>query len=331
MKILIKILSFLIGCFIIFIIAISSNSKWFEIFTKYTPNPYRNGDLFLYSNMPGYKTNLNRSIIKTYNKLQNNNISLTIIGDSYMRDFNSTSFCVNAYNFIHWDNIPHSITRLDNKKTNILIIETTERYCRWRLKNSNPLYINENSNKVIDSIKIKLSAEDNIQYIVTNLDFLLPFKELKAYIYLNIFDKFDERVTKPNEKGRLYLKETIDPENNSSCYNKISENEIDEIVNYINTTYKNAKKIGFNKVYFSIIPNAASLYNQSELPYNHIIERIQRNPNLKVSYINAYKILRKQTKSVFYYNDSHWNRFGQILWLTHINELLKTVKGERNN
>lgn len=323
MKLIIKIFSFLFGCYIIYIIVIASHSKWFESFCNNMPSPYRNGDLYLFSNMPGYRMPLNRKMVRTPVKFHENNISLTIVGDSYMRDFDSASFFPYDYRFIHWNNVPDTIQPLDNTKTNILIIETAERYCRWRLSKENIIFIGEKKQLKTEKNEIKLNAEDNLQYIVTSQDWVLPFKELKTYIYLNCFDKFDERVAKPDGKGRLYLEETINSEKNTSSYNYVSEIEIDSIVNKINIMSNNAQKIGYKKVYISIIPNASSLYLPINLPYNHLIERIQNNKNLKVPFIDAYGILKKQKVPVFYNNDSHWNMDGQIVWLANTMSIIE--------
>lgn len=324
MKVLIKILSFLLGCFIIFIIVMSSNSQWFTKLCSYLPS-YPYGDLYLFSSMPGYQIPLNKYNISTDDTTKTN-VALTILGDSYMRTYDSSSFCAKQFQFVHWDNAPDTIPELDKSKINILIIETTERYCRFRFKILNPIVIGEKQIKKEDVAEIKLSIEDNLQALITNKDFVMPLKELKSYMYLKCFDRFDVRVAKPDESGRLYLDETVNPELSSSCYYSVGEFEVNELVGNINILQNEARKMGFDRIYFSIIPNSASIYKLSELPYNNIIEKIQNNPKLKVPFIDAYHILKKQSNPVFYCNDSHWNSFGQRIWLTYTNELLKVAK-----
>jgi hypothetical protein len=80
--------------------------------------------------------------------------------------------------------------------------------------------------------------------------------------------------------------------------------------------------MGYTQVYLSIIPNAASIYNYEGKKYNHLIERIQQHPNLKMPVIDAYKTLSKADVNIFHYSDSHWNVIGQQLWIDELNNAL---------
>lgn len=326
MKLLIKITGILTGSLIIFVIALSSNSQWFDKFILHMPNPYRYGDLFLFSDMPGYKIRVDTNKIRPPVRVTNNHIALTVIGDSHMLHFDSLSFNAGEYHFIHWNDIPAPIPPPDSQKTNILVIETTERYCRERLIKDKLIYPGAKKRVTAEEAQIKLSAEDNLQFVLTNMDWAIPFKELKTFISLKLFDKFDSRVAKPDGSGRLFLEETIHSEKSSSCYNPVSDSEIIELVDTLNIIYENVKGMGFDRVYLSIIPNSASIYHHSDLPYNNIIERIQGHPNLKMPYIDAYQTFKNQSNSVFYCNDSHCNNLGRTLWLAKVNSALSIPK-----
>jgi len=321
MKGIFKILGLLFGLFLILILAVSSNSKWFNYFIDFAPNPYRYGDVFYYSSLPKYKSKLNRGKFCLYKQRANNNINLTVIGDSYFRDFDSCSFNVQNYNFIHWDNVPDTINYLNKNDINILIIETTERYSLWRLVNSN-LIVEGKKHTNIDSVKVDLNSEDKLQYIVTNYEPFISLKSLKAQIYLNLFDKVDGRVSKPDIYNNVFLKEVTDTNSIYSAYYNISDTYIDNIVESLNLSDKKLKSIGFDYIYLSIVPNSVGLNKYYKKNYNYVANRIMQDKKLQMQTINTYKLFNNSDLCAYYYNDSHWNRTGQILWLTYVNEIL---------
>lgn len=320
MKYLIRLLCFLIGLLIIFIMAIASNSNWLNACEEYIPSPYRYGDLYFLSNMPGFK-------IKRPPKPQaehishNGNTTLTIIGDSYVAGTDSSFFSSESYRFINWDEIPFNIPALDVNKKNIIVIESAERYVWWRLIKNNLLNISVNMPQT-HAANIELAAESNLQYMLTYFDWEFTFKELKTRIYLYCFDKFPPMVAKPDGSGRLYLSETVDPNNQSSSFRHIDEAEIYSIVQNLNTVQEQLLGLGFNEVYIAIIPNPSSLYKKSAFPYNHLIERIQKHSEIKFKCIDVYSLFKKETKSLYHINDSHWNDFGKTIWLSKLNSAI---------
>ena len=90
----------------------------------------------------------------------------------------------------------------------------------------------------------------------------------------------------------------------------------------LNTISKELKQIGFDDVYISIIPNAASIYKTNYLPYNHLIERIQNDSAVHFKFIELYKPFIQQQHSVFLCNDSHWNELGKMIWLLQVNAII---------
>jgi hypothetical protein len=322
MKTILKLLSFILGLFIVFLIAIASNSEWQKTYTKYFPNPYRYGDLYLFSNMPGYRVKLKHLQPILPGPIKNTNSTLTIIGDSYLDGLDSSFFYPIKYRFIHWDRMPDTIPALDRTKKNILIIESTERAVRWRFTGNNLLTIGTKSPKAIEKSSVKLLAEDNLQYMFTHLDWELPFKELKTLINLHYFDKFSPLVSKPDGTGRLYLEATINPENQASSFNPVGDPEIERIVENLNKINDELNACGFDEIYISIIPNAATIYKKAEQPYNHLIERIEQHPDAKFGFIDIYQPLKQEKNSVFHFNDSHWNPLGKTLWILKIKRLL---------
>jgi len=317
-----KIFAFITGLLIIAIMFIVSYSKWFNEATLFIPSPYRYGDLYYFSNMPGFRS---KTIDHKKNKFVNpvSNIRLTIIGDSYMNGITKENFKTQEYDALDWGYIPDTIPQIDTSKTNILILETTERYARWRLRRRYLIYLG-NKNNSVPKHEIKLNAEDNLQYLLTNFDMMNRVKEIKSYMYLALFNRFDSRIAKPNGAERLYLNETIDENLITSSYSHIDDAEIDEIVKNLTLVKGDALYQGYDEVYFSIIPNAASIYNYNQKKYNHLIERIHNHDSLKMKFINAYQLLSESKNNVFHYSDSHWNTLGSQLWLDEVNNTISS-------
>ncbi|HET6226867.1 MAG TPA: hypothetical protein VFF27_11350 [Bacteroidia bacterium] len=321
MKLFIKIIAFLIGCIFILLLVIGSNPALLDKYEHCFPNPYRYGDLYMLSNMPGYRVKNDKKVKPIFTH-QNKATTLTIIGDSYTQHFDSSYFNVSDYKFIHWDALPDTIEKTDSSKKNILIIESTERYLRWRFLKNQLLTIGTKAVVSKEPEPIKLLAESNLQYMTNNYDWELSFKELKTLVHLNLFDKFSPTVGKPDKSGRLYLSETTDPANNSSSFILIPAAEVKNLVQNLNTISTDLKKMGYDEVYISIIPNAATLYKTDGLTYNQLIPRIQKDSTVRFNFIDLYKPFKEEAHSVFLFNDSHWNELGKMIWLVQVNSII---------
>jgi len=320
MKRVVQIGAFILGFNLIVIIGMMSYSAGFNWAAESIPPLYRYGDLYFFSKLPGFRINTSNQVkLKQVKPLHM--VRLTVIGDSYLDGLSNHNFRCQKLDHLDWGYLPDTIQQIDTNNVNILIIETTERYARWRLRMR---YLTAFGKKYTPPIQdeIKLNAEDNLQFQLTNFDFLLVFKEIKAQLYLNLFNRFDNRIAQPNGSNRLYLNETIDKHLNSSSYAKIDNKEINEMVNGINLIVGDALYQGFDAVYFSIIPNTASIYNYNGMKYNHLIERVQNHPNLKMPFIDAFSLLLKSKNIVFHRSDSHWNSLGQQLWLDEVNKTI---------
>jgi hypothetical protein len=324
MKVAIRILALVMALCIIAMLGVASYSKWFNYAAEKLPSPYRYGDLYFFSNNPDYRIKIAKEL-KIVPVKPISNLRLTIIADSYFNGSNKDNYAAEFFDHIDWNNIPDTIAPLQTGNKNILIIETTERHARWRLKTKNLISMGV-KNIPTTEYELKLAAEDNLQYLFTNFNFLLNLKELKSTIYLKLFNRYDKRVAEPNKCSRLFLNETVDESSNSSSYNDTDDKEIEEIVNSLNQIHDDALKMGYEDVYFSIIPNAASIYNYNGKKYNHLIERIQNNPNLIMPFINTYQLLKGCKENVFHLSDSHWNSLGHQLWINEVNKIVKSSK-----
>lgn len=323
MKTAIKIILFCLGCSTIWIMVIASHSEWFGKYSSLFPNMYRYGDLYLQTNMPGFRIKDHHVKPVLLNKKVNT--TLTIVGDSYTQHFDSSFFSSGSYRFIHFNSIPDTIQRPDRSKRNILIMECTERHARRRFGDRKFLVAGKKS-VVKRAPEITLLTETHLQSLLTHYDWQLPFKELKTHIYLHWFDRFSSLVSKPDD-GRLYLKETIDPEKQESSFNPISDAEIKMMVKNANAITQDLHELGFQEVYITIIPSPASIYKKENITsYNHLIERMQNDPSANFNSIDVYQDFLRETTSVYKCNDTHWNELGKMIWLIKVNRIINKAR-----
>src|ERR1041384_1248706 len=116
--------------------------EWFSI-TKpdegcFSTDRYRYGDLFGLSFIPKYKSTRQKCTFVADTCNTKKNISLFIIGDSYMYKFiTAKQFCgVEKVTHADWDDVSVPF-RYDTSTMPVLIIETTERYLRGRMSDIN--------------------------------------------------------------------------------------------------------------------------------------------------------------------------------------------------
>jgi hypothetical protein len=158
--------------------------------------------------------------------------------------------------------------------------------------------------------------------ILFSSDFFLTFKEWKAWLNWKLFNRIDEKVMLSKDKKHLLYFLDAQPLGINSCFDKISEEEINLIVDNLNKTYQNYKKAGFDEVYLSIIPNKTSILGTDLGEYNHLIQRIQRDSELKIPFFDIYTPYFHSKKILYEKGDSHWNCEGKQIWLDLVNSKL---------
>ena len=77
--------------------------------------------------------------------------------------------------------------------------------------------------------------------------------------------------------------------------------------------------MGFEDVYLSIIPNRVSLLAPELGIYNHLVERVQDNPNLNMRTLDIFHIYQKNPLQYLSKSDTHWTVKGRNEWLKMIN------------
>jgi hypothetical protein len=282
----------------------------------------------------------------------NKNIDLYTISDSYLNNrMTKKAFCgVNNLIQVSWDGAPSTI-QLDTQKTNILIIETVERYTCVRfnviewMKHFN---VNVETQKAIEytilsdnssKIEEKMTLEDLSKKIFNpninqNLEFNLfdykPFLfvwETRAELTQKLFKRLASPIVSIAANNKyLVLKETADGKQNTASNFPIADVEADKIVENLNEVSTFYRQKGFSEVYLSIIPNPIHIVDTT-FNYNQLIPKIQNHKNLKMPIIDVYPVFKENNTLVFHKNESHWTNQGMQFWIDQVNlELKKNEK-----
>ena len=318
-----KIIGILFFIFSAAILLIASNRFLVKKCEHLFANIYRYGDLYMLSNLPGFKIPLENCV---FFPKQKSNVNLTILGDSYTQHISPQSFGVNKYAFIHLDDANIFIDSLDNSHKNILVIASTERYFLNRILFNNKVLKfgnRKNFQKKLDENEQPINVETNLQFMFTYADWAFKFKEIKAWCNLHLFQKTDASIYRSSAKN-IYLQETMDSNLTTSSFYKISDEQIDSCVAKINRWSNYYRSIGFDEVIVSIIPNSVSINEPTLGRYNFLAQRINNAANKKFKVLDVYEEFKTQPNFQLYYkSDSHWNCEGRKIWLENLYRIVQ--------
>ena len=232
---------------------------------------------------------------------------------------------------------------LDTNRKNILLIEIAERNLRY-MTDTAAIYSKAalaNKRNVTATSSATLSAfsdgfslgfifnpliEQNLQFSLFDYRFFTPFKEMKAQLNYRLFNRASEGVKVSANGKYLYLAETVDSTQITSSFNPVSDKEIDKLVYTLNLTYRHYKLLGFDEVYFSIVPNPVTILNTGKYGYNELIPKVQNDERLEMKIIDAYTPFKKSTNQLYQYSDSHWNNNGFCLWMSQVDRELDRIR-----
>lgn len=294
---------------------------------------YRFGDLYRLSNLPQFRVPVD--VCPKPSSNANLPINLIIIGDSFTEEerIQKEHFGVADYRRIFIGNKEY--IKLDSTKKNVLLIETVERHFRERFADElKPIIVGEQPQEIVQkktfkkwlySLKVPYNTERHEAILFSN-EFFLKIKEAKAWFTWKVLGRVDEQVAlSKDEKNIFYgldIKEGI-----NSDFSEISEEEINKMVENVNATYAHYKSLGFDEVILSIIPNKTTILGQNLGKYNHLIERIQQHPSLKMPFIDTYSPYYNSKEMLYDKGDTHWNCKGKQIWVDLVNQrILRSLK-----
>lgn len=290
---------------------------------------YRYGDLYRISALSQFK-DVQPVCSPSHRASDTASAHLYIIGDSFSEEqrIGREDFRVSYYKRVKWD-FPKRI-QLDTAKRNVLILETVERHFREHFAQPVDDLIVEKDTTLTPASKRswwqwlnedfhRSDVEERLASTLFSQDWAFWFKELKASITLNWFDRASAGVSLSRDYRNIFLDfDTDTTRKKLSSFVDFPDVEARMLVDSINSTADRYRKLGFDEVYLSIIPNKASILEPNRGQYNHLIERIQKDPLLRVKAIDVYSSFKAARQSPYLKGDTHWNCMGRSLWLNAV-------------
>jgi len=307
-----------------------------------TKDSYRYGDLYRLSNLAQFKQATEDCPKKFAENRSKNNTSLYIIGDSFTEKerIDANDFNTNGYLRIHWNDSLN--ISLDTTKRNILVLQTVERHFRehfavpvhqFTVENKKLFASTSQKAKEVELSDFFLAlyneaeqtlkeSEESLTSFLFSGDFFLHLKEWKSAINLHWFDRHNDQIAlSPDKKNILFCWDT-DSVRITSSFNYFPESELQKLIQQVNQTRVYYKKLGFDEVYLSIIPNKTSIVAPEMGQYNHLVERVQQHPLLKAPFIDTWTPFSQHSQEVYSLSDTHWNCKGQAIWVAKMNEVI---------
>jgi hypothetical protein len=161
-----------------------------------------------------------------------------------------------------------------------------------------------------------------LEHVFFSADWLLPLKEFKASITLHLFNRVNTSASLSKDKKHIFYYKDTDTTLINSCYSKLEDKELDEMVANVDSTITAYKKLGFQQVIVSIVPSKASILAPTDGVYNHLIERFEAKVKGKFPIVNIYNEYTQNRSKVFAINDTHWTCFGKNIWVKNTTDLV---------
>ncbi|GAB3558455.1 hypothetical protein [Spirosoma fluminis] len=293
---------------------------------------YRYGDLYRISALPQFK--LPQPVCPTSNRASDTaSTHLYIIGDSFSEEqrISRSDFRVSHFQRVKWDFTQRA--QLDTTKRNVLILETVERHFRGIFARpvreltvvpdtaQHPLPRQSWYRRLYNDLH-RTDMEERLQSALFSQDWAFWFKELKAQLTLNWFNRWSTGVSLSRDQQHIFINSDTDTSSALSSYSRLPDNEVNTLIDSVNSVAARYRQLGFDEVYLSIIPNKASIVEPNRAPYNHLIERVQQHPNLQIPTIDTYGAFKQASPSPYLKSDTHWTCEGRAIWLSLVRQKL---------
>jgi hypothetical protein len=297
------------------------------------------GDLYNFTHLKKFGKKGWSPNFKPNHCIKPKNIDLYTLNDSYLQGrFDSSAFCgVRKLTQSYWDGGAPYI-QLDSQKTNILIIETVERYIRIRGNNLGWMkhFIFGAPPKItpVKTVLAPFNAEtlskyffnphinQNLESNLFDYQTFMPLWETRASLTYQLFNRVPPVVTVVANGTHLVLTETVDGKQRLASNFPILEDELTILVRTLNEIRNFYLEKGFAEVYLSVIPNPVHIVD-TQFAYNQLIPKIQKHPDLKMPVIDIYSIFKPHPTLIFPTNETHWTNEGMQLWIDEVNRILQ--------
>ncbi|GAB3886352.1 hypothetical protein [Spirosoma agri] len=294
---------------------------------------YRHGDLYRISALPQFKDN-QPQCPPSNRSSDTASTNLHVIGDSFSEEerISQQDFAVSHYQRVKWGFSQRA--QLDPTKRNVLLLETVERHFREHFAQPiNELVVLRDTaqhplpgaswrRSLVDDYH-RSDVEERLASTLFSHDWAFWFKELKATLTLNWFNRTSTGVSLSRDHKNIFLDfDTDTTRKKLSSFVPLSDQEVNTLVDSVNSVANRYRRLGFDEVYLSIIPNKATILEPNRGVYNHLIERIQENPALQVKTVNVYAPYKQASQSPYLTGDTHWNCMGRAVWLDAVRRRL---------
>jgi hypothetical protein len=145
---------------------------------------------------------------------------------------------------------------------------------------------------------------------------------MKASLNQAIFDRVEKKIVLSKDKKSIFFSEEALQTDAHSAFYPFSEAEKTLLIQHINAAQEHYLQAGFDEVYLSLIPNKVSIVAPNLGRYNHLIEQIQADTNLKMPFIDVFVEFKKNPAKYYLKSDSHWTCGGRDIWLKKVNKIL---------
>lgn len=287
---------------------------------------YRFGDLYRMSALPQFR-DPPPVCPPAHRDADTAQTQLYILGDSFSeaQRLSQDDFRVSHYQRAKWDTPPVRV-QLNPAKRNVLLIESIERHFRGHF--AKPV---REITVVQDTVRTPApvptgwerfkndvhwsDVEERLESALFSQEWAFWFKEIKAKLTLDWFSRASVNVSLSRDDQHIFLDSDTDAATPLSSFSDLSDQEVNALVDSVNATATYYKNLGFDEVYLSIIPNKVTIVEPQRGRYNHLIERIQNSPNLRVPTINVYDAYKRAPVSPYLTGDTHWTCAGRATWL----------------
>jgi hypothetical protein len=344
-----------LACLFLALLVISNNKEWMTAVSDYrfskewlAPDQFKHGDLYGLCYIHAYKEPAGPEQFKLFNAPKRN-LDLYILHDSYLQNKLPSNCFEGIDTLIQIDyRGPSCLKHLNPAHASILLIETAQRYARWRFQLAayfmNTLKIERKGSSSGESIKPPAPDTDTagvwntIQStlynpnINTNLEFNLfdyslcsPLRGFKASLNYALFKKLSDKLVISTDQRYLLLKETIDTSQPTGIYTPLPDSELDSMVAHMDQIRKHFLSCGFKEVYFSVLPNTVSIVDSTHYPGktgNGLLYKLNHKTAGKIPFIDAYTRFLTKPDRMYKHGDSHWSNEGKQIWIDLVNKTL---------
>lgn len=271
------------------------------------------------------------------------NVDLYTIGDSFTTM--DTSFYAGDRNYHVWLEVNVDTVAPDPEKRSVLVIEIIERNIQLRLKEDykkvffgqgfqvaagkkHPKLISQRSGAPsFWFYNFTEQTDQRLEYLLFNFRPILLIKELKAQLVLWLFGRTHPGAIISKNHNYLFYDAEASPKHNLSSFSVIPDSSIDTVVANMNAIRTHYLDLGFEEVYFCMIPNKVTVCEPERFRYNNQITRIEQHPSLEVPVLSIQNMLIGHPE-YFHKGDGHWNAQGKRVWLQIVNKLVETIDKE---